>query len=114
MRILLGGWFTLPRLGTTAFSALMKQHVKYDKSLGFKLDIDTDVVGAIRTLESALGEEVELTLRCAVCGKEACPGCRYLSFCDRTKVSSLCLCLEHSSGYETFQAYTRAYADSLS
>ncbi len=114
MRILLGSWFTLPRLGTAVFSALMKQQVKYDRSLGFKLDIDTDVVGAIRTLESALGEEIELTLRCSVCGGEACPGCRYLSICDRTKVSSLCLCLEHSSEPDAFETYAKAYTQVLS
>lgn len=114
MRILLGAWFTLPRLGTAAFSALMKQQVKYDRALGFKLDADTDLAGAITTLESALGEEIELTLRCSVCGVDACPGCRYLSVCDRTKVSPLCLCLEHSFGADVFETYVKAYAQSLS
>lgn len=114
MRILLGAWFTLPRLGTAVFSSLMKQQVKYDRALGFKLDVDTDLGGAITTLESALGEEIELILRCSVCGKESCPGCRYLGICDRTKVSPLCLCLEHSSGADAFETYAKVYAQSLS
>ena len=57
----------------------MKQGVNYDKSMGFKLDSATDLQAAVRTLRSATGEEVELTLRCFVCGKEACPGCPYSS-----------------------------------
>ena len=88
-RVSMGGWFDLPRLGTEVWSALVrKQGVVYDKSTGFKFDAGTDLQGAVRTLRSA-GVEVELTLRCFVCGKEACPGCPYLSSCDRTSVSAL-------------------------
>ena len=36
MRILVGGWFSLPRVGRDVFSLLMKQGVAYDKDLGFK------------------------------------------------------------------------------
>ena len=113
MKILFGSWFTLPRLGTAPFSALMKQGVKYDRALGFKLDVDADLAGVLTTLRSALGEEVELNLRCIVCGKEACPGCRYSSICDRAKVSSLCLCADHSSGADAFDTYRKAYAQTL-
>jgi hypothetical protein len=113
MKILLGSWFTLPRLGTAAFSALMKQGVKYDRALGFKLDVETDLGGALTTLRSALGEEVELNLRCIVDGKEACPGCRYSNMCDRTRVSPLCLCAEHASGTDAFDTYSKAYAQTL-
>ncbi len=67
MKILVGSWFTLPRLGTDAFSAMMKQGVVYDKKLGFKLDSATDMELAVRTISSALGEEVELTVRCFIC-----------------------------------------------
>jgi intein/homing endonuclease len=66
-RIVVGGWFDLPRLGTEVFSTLVrKQGVVYDKSMGFKFDSGTDLKGAVRTLRSA-GVEVELTLRCFVC-----------------------------------------------
>lgn len=66
-RILVGGWFDLPRLGTDVFSMLVrKQGVAYDKSTGFKFDSATDVQGAVRTLNAA-GLEVELTLRCYIC-----------------------------------------------
>jgi hypothetical protein len=91
----------------------MKQGVKYDRSLGFKLDAETDLEGALLTLKSALGEEVELNLRCLVCGAGACPGCRYSTFCDRARVSSLCLCAKHSDGPGAFEGYQRAYAETL-
>lgn len=113
MKIVLGSWFGLPRLGTAAFSSLMKQGVQYDKALGFKIDSATDVGAAVRTLSSALGEEVEVNLRCLVCGVEACPGCPYATFCDRTKVSSFCLCEKHS-GAGAFGAYQERFAEILS
>ena len=108
-KILVGGWFDLPRLGTDLFSTLVrKQGVVYDKSMGFKFDAGTDVQGAVRTLLAA-GVEVELTLRCFVCGKPACPGCPYLSSCDRTSVSSLCLCADHSPEKSVFDLYTKTF-----
>jgi intein/homing endonuclease len=69
LRVLLGAWFSLPRLGSEHFSSLMKQGVKYDRALGFKIDAGTDVGAALRTLSTALGEGVELNLRCLVCVK---------------------------------------------
>jgi hypothetical protein len=113
MKVLLGAWFNLPRLGTSSFSLLMKQGVKYDRTLGFKIDAETDIGGAMRTLRSALGEDVELNLRCLICGKEACPGCSYSSFCDRSKVSPICLCAEHSSGPDAFEVYEKTFAQSM-
>jgi hypothetical protein len=67
MKILVGGWFTLPRVGADVFSALMKQGVVYDKKFGFKLDSATDMELAVRTISSALGAEVELAVRCFIC-----------------------------------------------
>ncbi len=67
MRILVGGWFSLPRLGRDAFALLMKQGVAYDKDMGFKFDAATDLQAAARTVSAATGEEVELILRCFVC-----------------------------------------------
>jgi hypothetical protein len=108
-RIVVGGWFDLPRLGTEVFSALVRrQGVVYDKSTGFKFDSGTDIQGAVRTLRSA-GVEVELTLRCWICRKEACPGCPYLSSCDRAGVSTYCLCADHSPEKSVFGAYTRTF-----
>jgi hypothetical protein len=108
-RIVVGGWFDLPRLGTEVWSTLVrKQGVVYDKSSGFKFDSATDLQGAVRTLRSA-GVEVELTLRCWICGKEACPGCPYLSSCDRASVSTFCLCADHAPEKSVFGEYTKTF-----
>ena len=113
-KILMGGWFDLPRLGTEVWSALVRrQGVTYDKSMGFKFDSTTDVSGAVATL-MASGIEVELVLRCFVCGKSACEGCPYYASCDRTRVSSLCLCSDHSSGASAFAEYAKTFDVHLS
>jgi hypothetical protein len=114
VKILVGAWFVLPRLGRDAFAALMKQGVVYDKSLGFKLDAATDLESAVATIRSATGEAVELSVRCFVCGSEACAGCPYGDVCDRTKVSSLCLCEKHAPEKGVYGLYEKAFADSIS
>jgi hypothetical protein len=113
LRILIGGWFTLPRLGTEEFSRLMKQGVKYDRVMGFKMGAETDLESAVRTIKSAVGEEVELMVRCFICGKEACDGCSYLKMCDKRKVSSLCLCAEHSPEKGVYDLYVKAVSDAI-
>jgi hypothetical protein len=113
LKVLLGAWFTLPIMGRDSFSALMKQGVKYDKALGFKMDAETDLGSALRTIRSALGEDVELSLRCFVCGKEACTGCAYADVCDRGAVSPICLCAEHASGSGAFELYESTLRDTL-
>jgi hypothetical protein len=111
MKILVGSWFTLPRVGSDVFSAMMKEGVVYDKKLGFKLDAATDMEMAVRTISSAIGEEVELTVRCFICGSESCPGCPYIEVCDRRKVSSLCLCEKHAPGKGVYEVYQKTYRD---
>jgi hypothetical protein len=108
-----GGWFDLPRVGRDVFSVLMKQGVVYDKSMGFKLDSGTDLPAAVRTLSVATGDEVELVLRCFVCGREACPGCPYLPSCDRTSVSTLCLCSDHAPEKSVFGVYAKTFDANL-
>jgi hypothetical protein len=90
----------------------MKQGVAYDKKFGFKLDSGTDMELAVRTIGAALGEEVELTVRCFICGEAACPGCPYIELCDRRKVSPLCLCEKHSPEKDVYELYQKTYADS--
>lgn len=107
--IILGGWFSLPRLGRDAFAALMKQGVIYEKEMGFRFDAATDVRSAIKTLELATGEEVELVLRCYVCGQQACEGCPYGTVCDRMAVSSMCLCGTHASTEDALVAYSKTF-----
>lgn len=112
-RIVVGGWFELPRVGRDVFAALMRQEVVYDKSMGFKLDSGTDVQAAVKTIRAATGEEVELLLRCFICGKPACPGCPYAEACDRTSVSTLCLCADHAPERSVFDEYAKTFDLSL-
>jgi len=112
-KVLVGGWFTLPRLSREDFSLLMRQGVKYDREMGFRIEPETDLESAVRTIRSAVGEEVSLVLRCFVCGRDACDGCPYLETCDRTKVSSMCLCGEHSPETDAYPLYVKAASESL-
>ena len=113
MRILVGGWFTLPRLEREDFLLLMRQGVAYDRAMGFKLEAGTDLAAAARAIRAAVGEEVELTLRCFVCGKEACGGCPYLEVCDRTKVSAMCLCSVHGQDEGAYDLYVKTVSETL-
>jgi hypothetical protein len=112
-RVLVGGWFDLPRLGTEVWSTLVrKPGVVYDKATGFRFDSGTDIPAAVRTLRSA-GVEVDLSLRCYICGKEACVGCPYLASCDRERFSSYCLCADHAPERSVFPAYAKTFDDSM-
>jgi hypothetical protein len=108
-----GSWFELPKLGREAFLGVMKTGVTYEKGMGFKLDDHTDIEAAVRVLKEALAEEVELSLRCFVCGVEACPLCPYLEDCDRRRVSPLCLCEKHAMDESGYQEYMRTFRDNL-
>ena len=111
--VLVGGWFDLPRLGADVWSTLVRRNgVSYDKSMGFRLDAGTDIPSAVRTLRSA-GIEVELSLRCFICGKSSCAGCPYVGACDRTAVSTLCLCADHAPEKGVFPLYSKTFEDNL-
>lgn len=113
MKILIGGWFKLPRLGTQVFSALMKQGVIYDTANGFMLSSGTDIESAVKTIGNALAEPVELSVRCFVCLKVACAGCPYFEVCDRRRVSSMCLCAEHSAQKDIYETYQTTFLSTL-
>lgn len=110
MRILVGAWFSLPRLGRDAFALLMRHGVIYDRDMGFKFDSGTDLQAAVSTLGAATGEEVELTLRCFLCGRESCIGCPYFPSCDRSAYSTFCLCSEHSPDKSVFDLYSKTFS----
>ena len=111
--ILIGGWFKLPRLGTEVFAALMKSGVKYDRESGFRLASDTNIEAAVRTISAALSEPVELRVRCFLCLNDACAGCPYFEVCDRRRVSSMCLCGEHSSRADVYETYQATFLSTL-
>jgi hypothetical protein len=113
MKIVIGAWFKLPRLGTAVFSALMREGVKYDRQTGFMLSPETDVESAVRTIGAATSEPVELSVRCYVCLNIACSGCPYFDACDRRKVSPMCLCGEHSGRKDVYETYQATFLSTL-
>ena len=113
MKIVVGSWFSLPRLGSEAYSSLVKTGVKYESGMGFMLTPDCDLASAVRIIRRAVGGEVQLSVRCVVCLKEACPDCPYEGVCDRRLVSPLCLCEEHHGQEGAYDLYVRTVAAGL-
>ncbi len=109
LKVVVGSWFSLPRLGTDSFSALMKAGVSYEKGMGFMFTPETNLQNAVRIVEVATGEAVELSIRCFICSAEACPTCQFKTVCDRKAVSPMCLCEEHSSSDDAFAVYSRNF-----
>ncbi|HXW37433.1 MAG TPA: hypothetical protein VEJ36_05995 [Nitrososphaerales archaeon] len=114
MKIVLGSWFSLPRLGTEAYASLIRSGAKYESGMGFMLPQDCDLSEAVRIIRKATGEGVQLAVRCVVCLKEACVSCPYDDVCDRSVVSPMCLCGVHSSGEGAYEGYVAAFLSSLS
>lgn len=107
IKIMLGAWFGLPRVGSDVFSKLMRQaRLRYDREKRmFMVEPQTNVALLITILREALKDDIVIELPCAVCGKSAgCSECEFLEVCDRTVVSNQCICSaclqEHSyKGY---------------
>ena len=113
IRILLGNWFNLPRVGSEVFSKLMRQaRLRYDREKGmFLVEPETNISILTAILKDALKDDVVIELPCFVCEKSAgCGDCEYLDICDRTIVSNQCMCKEC---FEKKEAYER-YCDTLS
>lgn len=108
MKITLGEWFPLPRLGPDIFIRLVRQlHLKYDKEKGFKADQETDLASVAAVLQSVLGEPVEAALKCFVCDRIVeCETCPYEQSCDRLRISAYCLCNACRAKTDTFELYT--------
>lgn len=113
MNVLVGGWFSLPRIGREVFSQLMRCGVEYDRDLGFRMTAQTDIESAVGVISSAIGGEIDLSVRCFICGLVACPGCPYSGSCDRRRVSPLCLCDAHSSSGDVYESYRLAFRATL-
>ncbi len=45
--------------------------------------------------------------------KVACDGCPYLEVCDRRRVSSMCLCGEHSAQKDIYKTYQATFLSTL-
>lgn len=116
IRILLGNWFTLPRVGSDVFSKLMRQaRLKYDREKRmFLVEPETNVAILTSILKDALKDEVVIELPCFVCGKSAgCGGCEYLDICDRTNVSNKCICKECFGQKDAYERYCELFSKKL-
>lgn len=92
--------FTLPMLGKDSFVKLMRAGVEYDKaSRRFRIKEGADVASILAILKEVVREEISIELPCIVCGNDAgCSECEFSSNCDRTSVSSKCICKQCIEG----------------
>ncbi|MFQ5920749.1 MAG: hypothetical protein ACE5JV_01880 [Nitrososphaerales archaeon] len=116
IKIQLGNWFGLPRVGPDVFSRLMRQaRLNYDRQKRmFMVTPETDVSALISILKEALKQDVVVELPCFVCGKSAgCSECEFCDVCDRTSVSNRCICKECSGQKEAYAKYCDVFLRGL-
>lgn len=116
IKIMLGDWFTLPRVGSDVFSRLMRQaRLHYDREKRkFRVEDDTNIGTLLAILKEALDDEIIIELPCFVCGKSAgCAECQYVDVCDRTMVSNRCVCEECFKKEDAYENYCSAFLEKL-
>lgn len=72
----------------------MKAKVNYDSKFGFRFTSQTNVPRAITILSSALGEEVEVTKICFICGDSIEAVLMDASICNK--------CQERDDAYDLY------------
>lgn len=99
--------FKLPRVGSDIFAKLMRAKLKYDRKKGtFEITDNTNLPLVLSILNTVLKDEVVLELECILCSKSAgCSECEYADICDRSDVSSLCICKECLSKPNAYDQY---------
>lgn len=113
IRILLGDWFNLPRVGSDVFSKLMRQaRLRYDRNKRmFLVEPETNISALTAILKEALNDNIVIELPCFVCEKSAgCGDCGYLEICDRTIVSNQCICKECFEQTDAYERYCDAFS----
>ncbi len=116
IKIVLGSWFTLPRVGPDVFSKLMRQaRLKYDRQKRmFMVEPETNVATLMVILKEALNDDVVIELPCFVCGKSAgCGECEFVDVCDRTGVSNQCVCKGCHEGADAYRQYCNTFMERL-
>lgn len=113
MKIILGEWFDLPRLGKETFLRLVREaRLKYEKGRGFKTQADTDLYLLSSILEGVLHEDIELNVKCYICGSEiGCSSCIYDELCDKRRISPMCIC-DDCKDKEAFTLYSLRFTES--
>jgi hypothetical protein len=113
MKVPLGIWVNLPRLGKDAFRELMRVGVEYTTGKGFFVRPDSDLTAIRIIVSEATGDEVEFVFRCYLCGRESvCVDCQYHSVCSIEQVGGNCLCARCAS--ENMVGYRERWRASLS
>ncbi|MFQ5969075.1 MAG: hypothetical protein ACE5J2_01080 [Nitrososphaerales archaeon] len=116
IKILLGSWFNLPRVGPDVFSKLMRYaKLKYDREKRmFLVQPETDLAALTGILKEALKGDVIIELPCFVCSKSAgCSECEFVDVCDRTIVSSHCVCKGCFEKKDAYKDYCDAFEERL-
>jgi len=116
IKILLGDWFTLPRVGPDVFSKLMRQaRLKYDRQKRmFMVAPETNVATLMVILKEAMNDDVVIELPCFLCGKSAgCGECEFVDVCDRTSVSNQCVCKGCYEEADAYKQYCNTFMERL-
>jgi len=113
--VAIGEWFKLPRLGREFFISLMKAGLIYDKSKGFKVEANSDLIAISSILKRALGEDFELSPKCFICNSIVeCYSCAYYLICDAKGLTSNCLCDKCINNEDIFAMYSRTLMKKIS
>ena len=116
IKILIGKWFNLPRVGPDVFSKLIRQaRLGYDRQKRmFLVGPDTNIALLISILNEVLEDKVLIELPCLVCEKSAgCNECDYLNICDRTTISNQCICMECFMQKDAYEHYCDTFSQKL-
>ncbi len=94
MKIVIGEWFWISQVERDVFDNLIKKAgVQYNKSNGFKTKSETDLGLMRNILKNALKDEIEILLKCFICGETVeCNECVYQNNCESFKVFQSCIC----------------------
>lgn len=110
MNIPIGEWFRLPFMGKDVFIRLRAADLKYDSKKGFMVTSATKMDAMSSILRDALSEDVEFSLKCFVCGTSApCNTCIYNHVCDRSIVSSACICDNCKDTDDAYALYSMGF-----
>jgi len=113
--VMVGEWFSLPRLGRDKFISLMKAGLIYDRSKGFKAEAEADLITIKSILKTALAENFEFVPKCFVCNSSVdCYLCAYYHICNENNVKPNCLCNKCVSIEAPLSNYTDAFMKKLS
>ncbi len=110
-----GDWFKLPFMGKDIFVRLTREaNLGYDSDKGFLITPATNLGLATSILRTAIGEDVDYTVKCFICGSTApCNTCIYAEICDKRVVSSACVCDICEGKEEAYTLYSLKFAQQL-